>query len=113
MFGAGSEPATAEETFEILQNINEERKQKEAGQTAQKTEQAASSTRRKKSFKEQKEFEELEKKIEELEGKKSELETLMADSDYTVAQKAGEDYRLVEDHLEKSYARWEELAELD
>lgn len=91
----------------------EERKQKEVGQIAQKSEQTAAAAKRKKSFKEQKEFEELEKKIEELEEKKSELESLMADSDYTMAQKAGEDYKQVEDQLEKFYARWEELAELD
>lgn len=68
--------------------------------------------KRKMSFKEQKEFEELEKNIAELEEKKSELETAMADSDYTKAQKAGQEYSELQAKLEAAYSRWEELAEL-
>ena len=64
------------------------------------------------SFKEQKEFEELEKNIAEWEEKKSELETAMTDSDYTKAQKAGQEYSELEAKLEAAYSRWEELAEL-
>lgn len=68
--------------------------------------------KRKMSFKEQKEFEELEKNISEWEEKKSELETAMTDSDYTKAQKAGQEYSELEAKLEAAYSRWEELAEL-
>lgn len=68
--------------------------------------------KRKMSFKEQKEFEELEKNIAEWEEKKSELETAMADSDYTKAQKAGQEYSELEAKLEAAYSRWEELADL-
>ena len=67
---------------------------------------------RKKTFKEQKEFENLETEIMELEEKKSELEQQMASSDFSVAQKAGEEYKSVEEKLTADYARWEELAEL-
>lgn len=67
---------------------------------------------RKKTFKEQKEFENLETEIMELEEKKSELEQLMTSSDYAVVQKAGEEYKSVEEKLTADYARWEELAEL-
>ena len=68
--------------------------------------------KRKMSFKEQKEFEELEKNIAEWEEKKSDLETAMADSDYTKAQKAGQEYSELEAKLEAAYSRWEELADL-
>ncbi len=68
--------------------------------------------KRKKTFKEQKEFENLENEIMELEEKKSELENLMTSSDYTVVQKAGEEYKSIEEKLTADYARWEELAEL-
>ncbi|MDO4506673.1 MAG: ABC-F family ATP-binding cassette domain-containing protein, partial [Spirochaetales bacterium] len=68
--------------------------------------------KRKMTFKEQKEFEELEKNIAEWEEKKTELETAMADSDYTKAQKAGQEYSELEAKLEAAYSRWEELAEL-
>ncbi|MBQ8678136.1 MAG: ABC-F family ATP-binding cassette domain-containing protein [Treponema sp.] len=67
---------------------------------------------RKKTFKEQKEFENLENEIMELEEKKSALEEQMASSDFTLAQKAGEEYKSVEEKLNSDYARWEELAEL-
>ena len=67
---------------------------------------------RKKTFKEQKEFENLEAEIMELEERKSVLENEMASSDFTVAQKAGEEYKSVEEKLTADYARWEELAEL-
>lgn len=102
-----------EEFLKEKESKAEERKQKEAEQSVQSVTQSASPAKRKKTFKEQKEFDELEKLIEELEEKKSELEALMADSDYTVAKKAGEDYGKVEETLQKSYERWEELAELD
>ena len=69
--------------------------------------------KRKKTFKEQKEFESLEAEIMELEEKKSELEAQMASSDFKVAQKAGEEYKLVEEKLTADYARWEILAELE
>ena len=68
--------------------------------------------KRRKTFKEQKEFENLETEIMELEEKKSELEQLMASSDFSVAQKAGEEYKSVDEKLTADYARWEELAEL-
>ena len=48
----------------------------------------------------------------ELEEKKSALEEQMASSDFTLAQKAGEEYKSVEEKLNSDYARWEELAEL-
>ncbi len=67
---------------------------------------------RKKTFKEQKEFENLEVEIMELEERKSVLESEMTSSDFTVAQKAGEEYKSVEAKLTADYARWEELAEL-
>ena len=67
---------------------------------------------RKKTFKEQKEFENLEVEIMELEERKSVLENEMTSSDFTVAQKAGEEYKSVEAKLTADYARWEELAEL-
>ncbi len=67
---------------------------------------------RKKTFKEQKEFEKLEAEIMELEERKSVLESEMASSDYAAAQKAGEEYKSVEEKLSADYARWEELAEL-
>ncbi len=67
---------------------------------------------RKKTFKEQKEFENLENEIMELEEKKSALEEQMASSDFTLAQKAGEEYKSVEEKLNSDYARWEVLAEL-
>ena len=67
---------------------------------------------RKKTFKEQKEFENLEAEIMELEERKSLLENEMASSDFTVAQKAGEEYKSVDEKLTADYARWEELAEL-
>ena len=67
---------------------------------------------RKKTFKEQKEFENLEAEIMELEERKSVLESEMASTDFTVAQKAGEEYKSVDEKLTADYARWEELAEL-
>jgi ATP-binding cassette subfamily F protein uup len=71
-----------------------------------------SGKKRKKTFKEQKEFENLEAEIMELEERKSVLESEMASSNFTVAQKAGEEYKNVEEKLTADYARWEELAEL-
>ncbi len=67
---------------------------------------------RKKTFKEQKEFEQLEAEIMELEERKSVLETEMSSSDFSIAQKAGEEYKSVDEKLNADYARWEELAEL-
>ncbi|MBR1405069.1 MAG: ABC-F family ATP-binding cassette domain-containing protein [Treponema sp.] len=67
---------------------------------------------RKKTFKEQREFESLEAEIMSLEEKKSALEAQMASSDFTVAQKAGEEYKSVDEKLTADYARWEELADL-
>ena len=71
-----------------------------------------SQKKRKKTFKEQKEFENLEAEIMELEEKKSELEQLMTSSDFAVVQKAGDEYKSVEEKLTADYARWEILAEL-
>ena len=68
--------------------------------------------KRKKTFKEQKEFESLESEIMQLEERKSQLESEMVSSDFTVAQKAGEEYKSVDEKLSADYARWEELAEL-
>ena len=48
----------------------------------------------------------------ELEEKKSALEEQMASSDFAVVQKAGEEYKQLEEKLTADYARWEELAEL-
>lgn len=67
---------------------------------------------RKKTFKEQKEFEALETDILEFEERKSELETLMTSKDFSVVQKASEDYQVLEEKLNQAYARWEELADL-
>ncbi len=66
--------------------------------------------KKKLTFKEQKEFEALEEEIMELEEKKTELESLMASSDFSKAQKAGEEYAKVDSRLSEAYARWEELA---
>ncbi len=71
-----------------------------------------SQKKRKKTFKEQKEFENLEAEIMKLEEKKSELEQLMTSSDFAVVQKAGDEYKSVEEKLTADYARWEILAEL-
>ncbi|MBR4600019.1 MAG: ABC-F family ATP-binding cassette domain-containing protein [Treponema sp.] len=67
---------------------------------------------RRKTFKEPKEFENLEAVIMELEERKSVLESEMTSSDYSVVQKAGEEYKTVEAKLTADYARWEILAEL-
>ncbi len=72
----------------------------------------ASTKKRKRSFKEQKEFEQLEETIMELEEKKSALESQMASSDYSAVQKVSSEYKKVDESLAKSYARWEELADL-
>ena len=72
-----------------------------------------SAKKRKRSFKEQKEFEQLEETIMELEEKKSALESQMASSDYSAVQKASSEYKKVDESLAKSYARWEELADLE
>ena len=69
--------------------------------------------KRKRTFKEQKEFEQLEEKIMELEERKSELVSTMASSDYSTAQKAGEEYKKNEELLAKSYERWETLADFE
>lgn len=74
---------------------------------------SASAKKRKRSFKEQKEFEQLEEAIMELEEKKSALESQMTSSDYSAVQKASSEYKQVDETLAKSYARWEELAELE
>lgn len=68
--------------------------------------------KRKMTFAETKEFEALEPKIAELEAKLQELEPLMSSPDFSVASKAGKEYSEVNAELEKSYARWETLAEL-
>lgn len=73
---------------------------------------SAPQPKKKRSFKEQKEFEALENEIMELEEKKSELEQQMTNSDFTVVQKAGEEYAKVEERLKTAYERWEELADL-
>ncbi|MCQ2240863.1 ABC-F family ATP-binding cassette domain-containing protein [Treponema sp.] len=84
----------------------------EAKAVSSNTNITAPEKKRKMTFKEQKEFEELEKNIAEWEEKKTELETAMSDSDYTKAQKAGQEYGELEAKLEAAYSRWEELAEL-
>lgn len=86
--------------------------------TNKKTENVVSTSstttkKKKRSFKEQKEFEQIENKIAELEDKKSELEEQMSSSDFEVARKAGEEYKIVSEKLEADYNRWEELAELE
>jgi len=73
--------------------------------------QSASPAKKKKlSFKEQKEFEGLEVRIAELEDEQKKLEEDMASGDYEKASVAGNRYKEVEEELEKSYSRWEELA---
>ena len=73
--------------------------------------QSASPAKKKKlSFKEQKEFEGLEVRIAELEDEQKKLEEDMASGDYEKASVAGSRYKEVEEELEKSYSRWEELA---
>ncbi|MBR3549741.1 MAG: ATP-binding cassette domain-containing protein, partial [Treponema sp.] len=73
--------------------------------------QSASPAKKKKlSFKEQKEFEGLEVRIAELENEQKKLEEDMASGDYEKASVAGNRYKEVEEELEKSYSRWEELA---
>ncbi len=67
---------------------------------------------RKRTFKEQREFEALEAEILELEDKKTSLESEMASTDFKAAQKAGEEYTAVREHLDQAYNRWSELAEL-
>lgn len=67
---------------------------------------------RKRTFKEQKEFEFLEEQILKDEEKKKELENLMANQDYAISRKAGEEYTTIEKRLQTSYERWSELAEL-
>lgn len=83
--------------------------------TASSTTASSTTTTKKKkrSFKEQKEFEQIENEIAELEDKKSELEEQMSSSDFEVARKAGEEYKIVSEKLEADYNRWEELAELE
>ena len=76
---------------------------------SQKTETAP---KKKLSFKEQREFEELEAKIADTEARLKKLESDMASSDYTTAQKAGEEYAAASSELEKAYERWEVLSEL-
>ncbi|MBQ5498802.1 MAG: ABC-F family ATP-binding cassette domain-containing protein, partial [Treponema sp.] len=73
--------------------------------------QSASPAKKKKlSFKEQKEFEGLEVRIAELEDEQKKLEEDMASGDYEKASVAGNRYKEVEEELERSYSRWEELA---
>lgn len=100
----------AEEEELKRQRQQEERIKAQSAAASQQS--TGTATKKKRTFKEQKEFEELEKKIEELEGLLSKAEAAMSDSDYTKAQKAGEEYNRIQEELEKSYARWEELAEL-
>lgn len=66
--------------------------------------------KKKLSYKEQKEFEGLEVRIAELEDEQKKLEEDMASGDYEKASVAGNRYKEVEEELEKSYSRWEELA---
>lgn len=73
---------------------------------------SAPEKKRRKTYKEQKEFEALETEIMELEDKKSSLEQDMTSSDFALVQKAGEEYKSVEERLSAAYKRWEELAEL-
>ncbi|MBO7612973.1 MAG: ABC-F family ATP-binding cassette domain-containing protein, partial [Treponema sp.] len=70
----------------------------------------APAKKKKLSFKEQKEFEGLEVRIAELEDEQKKLEEDMASGDYEKASVAGNRYKEVEEELEKSYSRWEELA---
>ncbi len=72
----------------------------------------APAKKRRLSFKEQKELEGLEVRMMELEELKNDLESKMADPDYTVAQKAGEEYKKVDEELTNVCLRWEELSEL-
>ncbi|MBR4246945.1 MAG: ABC-F family ATP-binding cassette domain-containing protein [Treponema sp.] len=71
---------------------------------------AAPAKKKKLSFKEQKEYEGLEARIAELEDEQKKLEADMASGDYEKASVAGNRYKEVEEELEKSYSRWEELA---
>ena len=79
---------------------------------APETSQAQSSKPRRRTFREQKEFESLEAEIMELEDKKPQLEQDMANPDFAIARKAGEEYTALEARLSEAYDRWSELAEL-
>ena len=48
----------------------------------------------------------------ELEDKKPQLEQDMANPDFAIARKAGEEYTALETRLSEAYDRWSELAEL-
>ena len=91
----------------------EEKAQAEEKRKAAEKQVAAASpdTKKKLSFKEQQELKNLEAEIADLEEKQGQYEQQMADSDYKVAQEAGEKYREVSEKLEKDYQRWEELSE--
>src|SRR5574344_2148109 len=67
---------------------------------------------RRRTYKEKMEFESLEKEIAELESKQKTLDSAMNTTDYSKAQKVGDDYAKTSAQLEKDYARWEELAAL-
>lgn len=100
-----------EEEAERKTKAEESAKKAAAAQEAKKN--SDGPKKKKKSFKEQREFESLETEIAELEDRMQTLEADMSSSDYAKAQKAGEEYAQVQSRLEKKYARWEELAELD
>ena len=101
------------EYLELLESKKSEAnaQKKEKTSTAPKKENAPK--KKKRSFNEQREFESLETEIMELEEKKSELEARMANTDFSIVQKASVEYQSVSELLEKKYARWEELAELE
>ncbi len=98
------EKAKEDEARKKEEAKSQEKKQEKPVQTAD------SQKPRKLSFKEQKEFEALEIEIAQLEDKQKELEEQMNSSDYSIVQKAGEEYKKVSEKLEADYARWEELA---
>lgn len=69
---------------------------------------------RRRTYKEQKEFVQLEESIMQDEERKEELESLLsgAETDFSKLGQITVEYNELSEKLEKSYARWEELAEL-
>ena len=108
---------TKNEKLEIVEKVSKSHgdtqnamRQNESG--VPHTSKDSSQKPRKRTFKEEREFESLEAEILELEEKKSELEEQMSSQDFKIVQKAGEEYKILEEKLAKDYERWEILAEL-
>ncbi|MFO7832063.1 MAG: ABC-F family ATP-binding cassette domain-containing protein [Desulfuromonadaceae bacterium] len=101
-----------------LAHTDEARTQKEAGAkpaiNSQNKNRESTSRRTKKglSYKEKRELAELEDKIEDLEQEKERLSQFLSDAGSAAGSEiaaAGEEFNALEQSLEQSYARWEEL----